>query len=194
MTTASFHPLKPEAWESFLQFLLPHSPNNPTESISKFTLDAVLCRPLLPQVHPPLALCKHHTDFLGARELSHAVSILPIPTCLLLWLFPQFLPGQKPRRAKLQTNNNTENKNWYQAPFHTDSLSLSFWDSASVAQSGLELGVYPRVILNSWSSCLHLLSARITGVHHHAGLLNHLTSSSKSLRNEFPITLNLNVL
>lgn len=194
MTTASFHPLKPKAWELLLQFLLPHSPNNPTESISKSILDAVLCRLPLPQLRPPLALCKYYTDFLGVRELSHAVSILPVPTCLLLWLFPQFLPGQKPRRAKLQTNNNTENKNWYQAPFHTDSLTLSFWDSASKAKGGLELRIYPRVTLNSWSSRLHLLSARITGVHHHAGLLNHLISSSKSLRNEFPITMNLNVL
>ena len=194
MTAAPFHPLKPEAWESFLQFLLPHLPNNPTESISKSTLDAVLCRPPLPQLHPPLALYKQHTDFLGVRELSHAVSILPIPICLLLWLFPQFLPGQNPRRARLQTKNNTENKKWYQALFHTDSLTLSFWDSASMAQGGLELGVYPRVTLNSWSSCFHLLSARITGVHHHAELLNNLISSSKSLRNEFPITMNLNVL
>lgn len=138
MTTASFHPRKPKAWESFLQFLLPHSPNNPTESISKSAMDAVLCLPPLPQLRPPLALYKLRTDFLGVRELSHTVSILPVSTCLVL-CFPSF-----------------------------------FFFCLFVI--------------------LHLLSARITGVHHHAGLLNRLISSSKSLRNEFPITVNLNAL
>lgn len=93
MTTASFHPLKPEAWELLLQFLLPHSPNNPTESISKSALDAVRCRPPLPQLRPPLALYKYHTDFLGVREPSQA-RFFPSPPAYCCDCFPSSYQGK----------------------------------------------------------------------------------------------------
>jgi hypothetical protein len=41
-----------------------------------------------------------------------------------------------------------------------------------VAQAGLLLAMYPRITLNSWSSCLHLSDLGITGLSHHVQFKN----------------------
>lgn len=40
-----------------------------------------------------------------------------------------------------------------------------------ITEAGPEISMKPMMTLTFWSSCLHLPSARITGVYHHAWLM-----------------------